>query len=239
MTVDPSNTRFTMNHPNPKGDLRAIEEPEKRERPELLEARTALQFDQQFDEAITQANEFLGLGDEELAAEAARLAALGMFRKGAYDEALPLFERRAQFSQQSADWYNAAAAATLSGAIDRGAQYFSKAVECHREVVDAQTPSLEYLRLMFASLLRDCQQYESSLDQIEKLQTAYERPGHASDKSLLNPLTPPLSQTLDLAADVLESLKDSVDAESWMKTFAERLSGENRRAVTEACNRLR
>ena len=187
-------------------------------------------FDNQdFDGAIKAVRPFLGVGDNQLAREARKVVALSEFRKGNFTEAMVLFQGLAAVSADASDWFNVITAAAMAGEIPIAEHALQVAIQCQDASDHSQQPSIPFIRYYFTCALRDRSEYDKAFGQLEELRALYEQLRITDDTFLHLRGMPFLSQTMNLAVEVLRGLGASIEPEVWLKDFGGRLDedGEN------------
>jgi tetratricopeptide (TPR) repeat protein len=194
---------------------------------QLVSARTSLEAGDSAS-CIREATPFLADGNPEIAREANRLAGLGRFRSGEYQESLPFFEAAATGSDQAIDWFNLASAATLASEPDFAENAFRKALDCQEASGYTQQPSVPFMMYIFMVTLSKEGFQERAFRHLEELRKIYEAMKITDDTFVYLRGVPFLSQTMDTAIPVLRAVLPRREAIDWLRSFAAKLDKPGR-----------
>lgn len=204
---------------------------------ELVSARTSLEAGDSAS-CIREATPFLADRNPGIAREANRLAGLGRFRSGEYQESLPFFEAAATGSDQAIDWFNLASAATLASEPDFAENAFRKALDCQEASGYTQQPSVPFMMYIFMFTLSKEGFQERAFRHLEELRKIYEAMKITDDTFVYLRGVPFLSQTMEAAIPVLRSVMSRIEAAGWLRSFSSRLDNAGGKLLKDLEKRL-
>lgn len=176
-----------------------------------------------FDSALAIASEWLDDPVIDIQQQAHRLMGMAYYRKQAYAEAIPYFERSIQMIDNLKDRFSLAMCYGVLGEIDQSEQIFQSIdspwglpVECYGS---------------FAMLRADQGNFAGAVVLLEKIKLSYTLFGISDETYISGQGKLPFSHALDFIYYILAKVSQKFDSYQWLNSFAEEMDEEGKIAL--------
>ncbi len=182
-----------------------------------------------FEQAVQEALAHTAAANENLRAEANKLAGLAYFQMRQPKDALPHLQEVASIVDDAHSWFNVVTSATLSGDLAKADDAMIKVARLlDGQEIDPGDMSLPQARLYYGMALCDIEQFARAFEQLDWLRGLYESHKVTDDTFLYMRGMPLFAHALQLMVRVFDGLDDEFDREKWVRDFAARLDDEGR-----------
>lgn len=196
-------------------------------------------IEEKFDIVISQAEEYVNSSSPKIAKEACKLIGLSYFRKEEYIKATSYFLTAVKYKAEANDWFNIMTSAILSKDIKTGKNAFETALELSSKPTKEEELTIPQIRQYYACALRDVEEYEEALCQINELRTIYETYKITDDTFLYLRGVPFLSHTMEVAIDIFNGLGSEFDSVKWINDFSKKLDEDGQKYLSDIKKRLK
>ncbi len=189
----------------------------------LLEQAWNYLNDAKYTKAIKLCKDYLNLGEKEFELEANKLAALAYFQMKEFKKSLVFYQKIAEITNNSEDWFNLALTTSLSNenALDTNA--FQKAIDSFDSSETSINTSLSAIRLFYLKELTKHKKYEAAFEQLNELRKIYEDHEITDETYLYMNNIPKFSEAMEFCKEIVSNVFSKDEASIWLANFAEKL----------------
>lgn len=194
-----------------------------------LDAGWAAMDEGNFDKAVKEALPHTKAANENLRAEANKLAGLAYFQLRDAKKALPHLKEVAAISDDASAWFNVVTSATLAGDLKQADDAMNKvnALMDGKEI-DPGDMSLPQARLYYGMALCDMNECDKAFEQLNWLRGFYEAYNITDDTFLYLRGMPLFPHAMQLMVRVFDGMDPKFDREKWVRDFAAKLDDQGR-----------
>ncbi len=187
--------------------------------------------DAKYKKAAELCEDYFNEQNKALAIEAHKIAGLAYFRLKDYKKASEHYQKVAEFTNNSFDWFQLSTSAVLSHQMPVALNAFEQALSNYEERQSEGTIPVPNMRLFFMQSLAQTQKWKKAFEQLNALREIYQ--GHEiTDESFLylNGV-PSLQDTLNAAVEVFNNNLSNEQTQQWLNDFASELDEEGQEMI--------
>ncbi len=194
-----------------------------------LDAGWAAMDEGNFDQAVKEALPHTQAANENLRAEANKLAGLAYFQLRDAEKALPHLKEVATIVNDAHAWFNVVTSAALAGDLVQADTAMDKVAQgLDGQKTDPEDLSLPQAKLYYGMALCDVEEFDKAFTQLEWLRGFYESYKVTDDTFLYLRGMPTFPHALQLMVRVFDGLDEKFDHEKWVRDFAAKLDDDGR-----------
>lgn len=182
-----------------------------------------------FDKAVKEALPHTKAANENLRAEANKLAGLAYFQMRQPEDALPHLQEVASIMNDAHSWFNVVTSAALVGDLGKADNAMAKvATLLEGQEIDPGDMSLPQAKLYYGMALCDIDQCDKAFEQLDWLRGFYQSYNITDDTFLYLRGMPLFPHTMQLMVRVFDGMDPKFDREKWVRDFAAKLDDQGR-----------
>lgn len=194
-----------------------------------LDAGWAAMDEGNFDKAVKEALPHTKAANENLRAEANKLAGLAYFQLRDAPKALPHLQEVASIINDAHSWFNVVTSATLADDLKQADDAMDKVTKLLDGVeIDPGDMSLPQAKLYYGMALCDMEEFDKAFEQLNWLRGFYEGYTITDDTFLYLRGMPLFPHAMQLMVRVFDGMDPAFDREKWVRDFAVKLDDQGR-----------